>query len=67
MILNSQLYESLPKLSWCLKYIKKSKNVTLVHGPWVEVINNCFFEGAWNGKYSMLDFEKSYFLGTGGK
>jgi hypothetical protein len=67
MLLKAKLYEKLPKLSWCLNYIIKSNNATLLHGSWVEIVNNCFFEGAWNGKFNLLDFDKKYFLGTGGK
>lgn len=67
MLFKAKLYEKLPKLSWCLNYIIKSGNATLIYGPWVEIVNNCFFEGAWNGKFNLLEFEKGYFLGTGGK
>jgi len=42
--------------------------VDVFHGPWVEVRDSFFVEGAWEGKFSDGSFDQSYLLmGSGGR
>ncbi|MDK0960216.1 hypothetical protein QTH00_13495 [Clostridium perfringens] len=56
------------KLAWCLVGNKNKEIFNLYHGENVEVHENCFFEGTWDGDFSEFEFEKAnFFLGSGGK
>lgn len=58
----------LPKLSWCSVIEKNVEVVNIYHGTGVEVHDNFFVEGAWDGEYSLGGFDKaSFFMGSGGK
>lgn len=59
---------SLPRLAWCAVMHRSRDVIDVFHGPWVEV-RDCFFvEGAWEGKFSDGGFDQSYlFMGSGGK
>ena len=57
---------SLPKLSWCAVITKRKQVVKVYHGSWVEVSNERFYEGAWDGDLQG-DFTSSFtFAGSGG-
>ena len=59
--------DTLPRLSWCAKIRRGDDTIEVLHGPWVEVADKVFTEGAWSGNFSVGDFESSMFMGTGGK
>lgn len=62
------LCKDLPKLSWCSVVRKNDSNIKVYHGPWVEIKDKFFMEGAWAGFFEDGDFEKSeIFMGSGGK
>ena len=59
--------DTLPRLAWCAKIKRGNKSIELLHGPWVEVANDFFCEGAWSGDFASAGFDTSMFMGTGGK
>jgi len=62
------LNQNLPKLSWAISFSKKTQIIDVYHGSNVEIEENCFFEGAWDGEFSEYLFEDStFFVGTGCK
>jgi len=63
-----QLISSLPRLAWCACLRKNDGVVRLLHGPWVETRNDCFFEGAWDGPFEAYRFDQAVMLvGSGGR
>jgi hypothetical protein len=67
MQLRSLANFSLPKLAWVAEVDRTSGIVTLLHGPLVEVRQNFFIEGVWNGPFQNGDFgESDCVFGTGG-
>lgn len=68
MKINFQHNKDISVLSWCLVLDKTDQNITLEHGSNIEVGNDFFVEGAWDGDFKKMDFDNSlFFLGTGGK
>ena len=60
--------ESLPRLSWCACMRAHAEVARILHGPWVETRDDCFFEGAWNGPYETYRFDEATMLaGSGGR
>ena len=58
---------SLPKLAWVAEVNRTDQTVTLHHGPLVEVRQNFFVEGVWDGPFAKGDFgETECVFGTGG-
>ena len=58
----------LPVLAWCAVIRKNSDVVQVYAGPRVEVTENWFVEGAWDGPFQEGGFDQSYALmGSGGK
>ena len=58
---------SLPKLAWVAEVNRTDQTVTLHHGPLVEVRQNFFVEGVWDGPFQNGDFgETDCVFGTGG-
>jgi hypothetical protein len=58
---------SLPKLAWVAEVNRPFRIVTLQHGPMVEVRQNFFIEGVWNGPFQNGGFgETECVFGTGG-
>jgi hypothetical protein len=47
---------SLPKLSWVADVNRADETVSIHHGPFVEVRENFFVEGVWNGEFEKGDF-----------
>src|SRR6476620_4010998 len=57
---------SLPQLAWVAEVDRKREIVTLVHGTKVEVRENFFIEGVWNGPFESGNFgETDCVFGTG--
>ena len=60
--------KKLPVLAWLLEINTKDNTYLLEHGSNVEIGDNYFIEGGWDGRFSDLNFDKSFFFcGTGGK
>ena len=58
---------SLPQLAWVAEVDRKREIVTLVHGAKVEVRENFFIEGVWNGPFESGNFgETDCVFGSGG-
>ncbi len=67
MELKALTNSSLPKLAWVAEVDRKNEIVTLFHGPSVEVRQNFFIEGVWNGPFQAGEFaETDCVFGTGG-
>ena len=58
--------DSLPRLAWCAVMHRSRDVIDVFHGPWVEV-RDCFFvEGAWDGDFLKGRFdEATSFFGSG--
>lgn len=55
----------LPRLAWIAR-VSPSNKVTVYHGRNVELHDNWFVEGVWDGEFGLGDFHKSFFFfGTG--
>lgn len=66
MKLTAFLNPSLPKLAWVAEVDCSSEVVALVHGSSVEVRENFFIEGVWNGSFQAGEFgETDCIFGTG--
>lgn len=64
---NLQLKTTLPRLSWCAQVRRLNPTILVYHGPWVEVGNDFFCEGAWSDEFSRCDFPNAlFFTGSGG-
>ena len=65
MKLQYQLNRGLPKLAWRAQISPDRVQVT--HGPDVEIRDQCFVEGAWNGRFNRFGFlDAQVLLGSGG-
>jgi hypothetical protein len=67
MKLEFQKINTLPKLAWCAKIERLNHTIRILHGPYVEVSDEFFCEGAWSGNFTSGDFENNLFMGSGGK
>jgi len=68
MKIEFQLISSLPRLAWCASLRKNEGVVRILHGPWVETRNDCFFEGARDGPFETYRFDQASMLaGSGGR
>jgi hypothetical protein len=47
---------SLPRLAWCAILAENDDRVVVHCGPWIEVGDSAFVEGAWSAPYSEMDF-----------
>jgi hypothetical protein len=56
----------LPRLAWCAIVRPPAETVEVRHGPWVEVGDRWFFEGAWAGDFASGDFSTAIVMGSGG-
>jgi hypothetical protein len=57
---------TLPRLSWCAVLHAKDDRIVVHHGPWIEVTQSSFVEGAWSGCYSEMRFPHAItFTGSG--
>ncbi|MCW5617944.1 MAG: hypothetical protein KIS65_01830 [Nitrosomonas sp.] len=58
--------QELPTLAWCALIKRDIEVVYVEHGNGVDIAEDFFVEGAWNGKFSSGEFFKSdVFLGSG--
>src|ERR1700728_1870134 len=68
MRLEFQLCPNLPRLAWAARLRNGDSAVRILHGPWVETRDDCFFEGAWDGLFDGCRFDQALtFLGSGGR
>lgn len=59
---------TIPRLAWCAKFKPGHDIISILHGSGVEVHDNWFCEGAWDGTYDLDGFINSEnFTGTGGR
>ena len=59
--------ETLPHLAWCARISSKDSQVVIRHGDWVDVGEDFFFEGAWNGAFLQGAFtDATVCMGSGG-
>jgi hypothetical protein len=63
-----RLIKDLPRLAWAVHLRRKPWSMEVLHGPWVEVRPDCFFEGAWDGPFEPCLFDQAWTLaGSGGR
>ncbi len=68
MRLDYRLVETLPRLAWVAALRRDQERVEVLHGPWVEKRQECFFEGAWDGDFAEGAFDQAVsFMGSGGR
>ncbi len=59
---------SLPRLAWCAILEAGQEEIRVIHGPGVEVHDDWFFEGAWDGPFADAGFvEATNCMGTGAR
>lgn len=59
--------ENISRLAWCA-VLERGKYADVYCGAGVACVRDAFVEGAWNGNYADMDFERADFLcGSGGK
>lgn len=59
--------ETLPRLAWCAILRRPGDVVEVLHGPWVEVADDWFCEGAWEGDFDAGEFPQATLMGSGGR
>jgi hypothetical protein len=60
--------DSLPGLAWCCRLRRGRDEVRVQHGRWVELREDAFFEGAWDGPFDGEGPEDAVsFAGTGAR
>ena len=58
----------LPRLALAARVRKDDPAIQVMHGPWVETREDCFFEGAWDGPFEEGRFDQAEtFAGSGGR
>jgi hypothetical protein len=56
----------LSRLAWCAVIGRSDHKVVVHHGPWIEVGETSFVEGAWSGSFREMDFPHAItFTGSG--
>ncbi len=59
---------TIPRMAWCAQITDDNPAIMIYHGVWVEIGEDYFCEGAWNGDFSAGDFPNAYiFAGSGAK
>lgn len=59
---------SIPRLAWCAKLLPSQEIVKIIHGPGLEVHEDWFYEGAWDGPFDGPGFvEATTCTGTGAR
>ncbi|HUG80995.1 MAG TPA: hypothetical protein VML01_04995 [Bryobacterales bacterium] len=67
MVFEFECVDSLPLLAWCAR-VESAGVVRVRHGPGVEVRNDAFVEGAWDGEFGAMAFDEAIGLaGSGGR
>lgn len=59
MKLTFKLNRALPKLAWIAHVDSLDCKTTVTHGPWVEVFEQGFIEGVWDGPFAEVAFDHS--------
>jgi len=59
MKLTFQLKHELPKLAWVAKVELQKQQTTITHGLWVEILEQGFIEGIWDGTFSEVSFDSA--------
>jgi hypothetical protein len=68
MRLEFELIPNLPCLAWAARLRREERAIRILHGPWVETREDCFFEGAWDGPLEGCRFDQALtFAGSGGR
>ena len=68
MRLEFEFIPNLPRLAWAAHLRKNDPAARILHGPWVETREDCFFEGAWDGPLEGYRFHQAFtFLGSGAR
>jgi hypothetical protein len=68
MVFHYELKAALPRLAWAACVRRQAAAVRVAHGPWVEVHQEAFVEGAWDGPFEDLRFDRAAMLvGSGAR
>jgi hypothetical protein len=68
VVFHYELKPELPRLAWAACVRTREPAVRVVHGPWVEVHDEAFVEGAWDGPFEDLRFDQARMLvGSGAR
>lgn len=59
MKLTFKLNQKLPKLAWIAHVDPLDHRTKVTHGPWVEVFEQGFIEGVWDGPFAQAAFDHS--------
>lgn len=59
MKLTFKLNQTLPKLAWIAQVDLPEHKTEVTHGSWVEVLEQGFIEGVWDGLFTQADFDQS--------
>jgi len=51
--------QAMPKLAWLARVDSLEQKATVTHGPWVEVFEQGFIEGLWDGSFTEAGFDQS--------
>lgn len=66
MKISTKCNVSLPPLSWVAEVDTTAGTTTVTHGKWVEIQDNFFVEGIWDGDFAEGSFDRtSNFFGSG--
>lgn len=66
MKISTKCIDALPPLSWLAEVDTSGNSTTVTHGKWVEIQDNFFVEGIWDGPFSEGGFDAtSSFFGSG--
>jgi hypothetical protein len=57
--LTFKLNQALPKLAWIAHVDPLDHKTAVTHGPWVEVFEQGFIEGIWDGPFAEAAFDRS--------
>ncbi|MCG6871701.1 MAG: hypothetical protein LJE84_05380 [Gammaproteobacteria bacterium] len=68
MYFEFQRREDLPRLAWCARIRRREARIEVLHGAGVELRNDGFFEGVWDGAFVDSDFTAAtVFSGSGAR
>lgn len=59
--------EALPPLAWWVEASAGLRRITVLHGPRVEVSQDAFVEGAWDGSFDEMAMDEGVCMGSGGR
>jgi hypothetical protein len=64
--LDFQFVPDLPRMAWGARLRKDEPEIRVLHGPWVELREECFFEGAWDGPFTFGRFDEAWTMAGSG-